>query len=128
MNHRQFTLSLFLALGVSFNSQAGVPKVQATGVFSNFHYVQEAGDVVGMEIHVLYGNQYWVLFQLAEGAPSAPVLVEAKVMDGSIEFSLPESFGILRTFRGKISKSGITGKFAGQSDTIRLPRTKSYWQ
>lgn len=116
---------LFLAV-VAFAANA--QSVQVTGFFSNMEYFDETGDVVGMEVFILYSSGgYWVLFQDAQGAPAAPVLVKAAITGDALEFTLPASAG-LGSFKGQVTASALVGKFSGMQKAIRLPRAKSYWQ
>jgi len=103
------------------------PKVQLTGIFSSFEYGDESGDLGGYEIFVIYSNGHWVLYQEAFGEPSTPSLVKAKIDGLNIEFTVADLQGHKKTFKGKISKTHLIGKF-DNGDQLKLPRKKSYWQ
>jgi hypothetical protein len=50
---------------------------RVTGFFSDMTWVEEAGDVVGMEVFIVYSShgmsgQHWAYVQIAEGLPSEP--------------------------------------------------------
>jgi hypothetical protein len=125
-------LVLLASLAIAWSAVA--EKARVTGCFTDMRYVQETGDVVGMEVSILYSNgagpegEFWVLFQIAEGAPSPPVLVKAKVVGKAVEFTLPASAGTLGTFKGVIGEQALVGTFSGVRERVRLPRGRSYWQ
>ena len=103
-------------------------KVKVTGLFSDMHYVEGAGDVIGTEILISFStNGYWVYVQMAEGVPGNPALVNATVTDDKIEFVLPESMG--GRFTGHVTDKGLVGKFERFCNkNTTLPPRKSYWQ
>jgi hypothetical protein len=103
---------------------------QITGIYSNMRYVERAGDVVGMEIFIVGGvASYYATVQIAEGTPEPPVVVKVEVKSSTIEFTLPTDSGVNRgRFTGRISATGITGKFQHAQKTEALNRRKSYWQ
>ena len=105
-------------------------KSQITGMFSSMHYVEEAGDVIGMEIFIIDGGDgYYATVQIAQGAPDPPVLVKIAVKGPVIEFILPNSSTMnLGKFSGKISARGMVGKFQNAEKSEFLSRRKSYWQ
>lgn len=94
------------------------------------HYVEEAGDVVGMEVFIIDGGDgYYATVQIAEGAPAAPVLVKVEVKGSMIEFILPTSSTMnLGKFTGEISARGMVGKFQSAEKSEFLSRRRSYWQ
>jgi hypothetical protein len=111
---------------------AAEPKARPTGLFSDMTWVEEGGDVVGMEVLISYTpggseGQYWAYVQIAEGVPSPPVVVEATVKGDRVEFTLPKSTG-LGKFVGRATNKALVGKFEGSITTVKLPRRKSYWQ
>ncbi len=93
-------------------------------------YIKEAGDVVGTEIFITYSiDQYWALVQNAEGSPSDPILVKAKVQGNRLSFDLPSDSPALRGhFEGELKRDGLVGGIDGARDTINLKRRNSYWQ
>lgn len=107
-------------------------RIQITGMYSDLYHVPEAGDVVGLEIFVVYGGDcYYATVQIAEGVPEPPVLVKLQITGSSIEFSLPVHAGSLSElgkFKGKITATGLTGKFEKETTSRVLKRKKSYWQ
>ncbi|MFA6541909.1 MAG: hypothetical protein WCT99_09935 [Bacteroidota bacterium] len=131
MNKLKYVLSFLL--GAVLCSQVYSQKLQQiTGIYTNFEYIRESGDVVGMEVIIVYSTdgmkgQHYALVQEAEGLPAPPVLVQVKVNNDEIEFTIPEK-QTTRTFKGKISKKELVGRFAGSDEAIHLKRKKSYWQ
>lgn len=105
--------------------------VQITGIFSNLTYIEDAGDVVGMEVFILNSNAgHFAMVQIAAGPIADPVLVVAKFDGNKIEFTLPTTAGIepMGKYTGKITSTGLLGKFEKESKTQFLKRKKSYWQ
>ena len=104
--------------------------VQITGIYSNMRYVEEAGDVVGIEIFIVDGGHgYYATVQIAEGAPEPPIVVKVEVKGSMIEFIFSDDSGIdYGKFVGKISAKGLTGKFQTSMKSEFLSRKRSYWQ
>ena len=121
-----------LILAQSRHRQMTKQRIQITGVYSNLTYIEEAGDVVGVEIYILSGGSgYFATVQIAEGAPDDPVLVPVKVNGTSIEITFPSDSAIGRdrgNYHGKITALGLSGKFEKETKRIFLKRKKSYWQ
>ena len=106
------------------------PDPKVAGVFSDLHWVEEAGDLVGTEVFLFRGRDgYWALLQLAEGAPADPSLVSATVSGTAVEFPFP-AFGPKAVFKGQVTTTRLEGAVTGGSApvTISLPRRGSYWQ
>jgi hypothetical protein len=131
---RIFWLNLFvgvLLLPSSFGlaqKADSADSINKTGCFTNIFYHEEAGDVLGTELFIVYSNDgYYVLFQDAEGEPSPPQLVRATVTGDRISFQLPATQGFrTQTVTGNFTPTALTCKFAGT--IIKLIRGKSYWQ
>jgi hypothetical protein len=128
-------LRLF-AFAITFLSAAfafAAPPAKVTGIFSNLHYVVEAGDVMGFEIFILYGGNsgYYAVVQCANGWPSKPAVVAATVRRNEVEFSLhsdvdshcPEGI-----FKGRVTTQGLNGVFESTEYPGFLKRKRSYWQ
>ena len=101
-----------------------------TGIYTDMRVSATTGDLGGMEVFVLSSKRgEFALVQMAEGAPSAPVLVSASVKDSTITFTLPSSsaLGGLGAFLGVVKGGHLRGRFANDY-VIDLPRGKSYWQ
>jgi hypothetical protein len=100
-----------------------------TGIYSNMFYNEEGGDLVGFEMFILMGGEdYYVIYQESEGAPSVPIVVEAKINGNIISFTITEPTGKEGKFIGKISAKYLIGKFEGEENQIKLTKKKSYWQ
>lgn len=110
----------------------GVSQPKVTGIFSNLHYIEEAGDVLGVEISIIYSTSgYFAFIQCAEGAPSKPVLVVAKVNGNHIQLAShddPASHCPKASFSGKDTATGLQGTFDGTTYPGFLKRRKGYWQ
>ncbi len=120
---------------LTFAQKAGQQKakqrVQVTGIFSDLRYSNESGDVIGLEIFIVYAGDYYATIQVAEGFPEPPFVVKLQVKDSSIEFTLPEKTGSLSglgKFTGKITATGLNGKFEHETEKRALKRKNSYWQ
>ena len=129
---KQKYILLLLLLVISFSLAFSQKQEQITGIYTNLEYVKESGDVVGMEVIIVYSTdgtkgQHYALFQEAQGQPSSPVLTQVTVNKDEIEFTIPDK-QTNRTFKGKISKKELVGKFRGNDETIHLKRKRSYWQ
>lgn len=124
-------VGVVLLLGAPSPAGAAEKRDRVTGLFSDMHWVEEAGDVVGTEVLISYSSgmkgHYWAYVQVAEGSPSPPVLVEATVSGDRVEFTLPGSKG-LGHFVGKVTAKALVGKFDSSEAVVTLPRRKSYWQ
>ena len=69
-----FILFIFIS-GVAIAADL---KVFPTGIYTDIYFNEEAGDLLGVEIFLLRGgDEYYVLFQSAEGIPGKPVVVPA---------------------------------------------------
>ncbi|PYS47432.1 MAG: hypothetical protein DMF68_15970 [Acidobacteria bacterium] len=124
-----FVICSFLIFPVLANQRTS-RKVQVTGIYSSLRYVEDAGDVVGMEIFISNSRDgYHATVQIAEGVMFAPILIEVQVKGTNIEFTLPESAGQrARKFLGQLTANGITGKFQDDVKSTFLKRKNSYWQ
>ncbi|MFC7301086.1 hypothetical protein [Cognatiluteimonas weifangensis] len=124
------TIIAIAAFALASSAAASEPKI--TGTYSGFEYIAEAGDVVGVEITIVYSDSgYFALVQCAEGSPGAPSLVPATVDVSTVSFSLPpqaDSDCPATQFQGTISKRGLTGTFKDTNWPGLLKRRHSYWQ
>ena len=122
-----FAISALVLAGPSAASNP-----QITGTYSSLEYIAEAGDVVGVEITVIYSDSgYFALVQCAEGSPGAPQLIPVTVEGSTISFSLPpqaDSDCPATNFLGSISKRGLTGTFKDNDWPGFLKRRRSYWE
>ncbi len=120
-------VTAFLLFAVACLVHAG-DATRLTGVFSNLEYIEEAGDLVGWEVIIVFGgDRHYAIVQDAEGSPSPPEVVALTVSGTKISFTLEDG----STFSGVISKRGIKGSFKhqlGGTEDVALKRGKSYWQ
>jgi len=103
-----------------------------TGTYTNMSYIEDAGDVVGYEIKIVFiGDGFQGALQIAEGVPGKLILVEVQSPDTKVSFSIPDSSGpYAGQFVGTIEGSVLKGEFRfkdGGSDKVELKRGKSYW-
>jgi hypothetical protein len=91
-NILQVFIAAILLIGFSQLSTAG-SDIDLTGTYSSFKSTA-SGDIVGEEIRVLqfdYPQGYWIAYQCAEGEPSEPVFIQAKVKGPKVlELTVPE--------------------------------------
>jgi len=103
-----------------------------TGVYSDMCYNVGGGDILGMEIQVVYSKKgYYVVYQTSEGEPSVPVVIQTTIKDRTIEFQIPEEVPFSGNFYGQITDKGIEGKiegYSGYASKLILKRQLSYWQ
>lgn len=123
-------ITLLFTASVTFAQSAISQEQKVTGMYSNVSYNREGGDIVGMEVFVVYSRDgYRVVYQSSEGEPSSPVVVPAKIDGNAISFSLPPPGTDPRgNFTGKIKPTEMVGTFSGNGQTVHLPRRASYWQ
>lgn len=123
------TLMLFSLVAVSGVAYAA-QSVRFTGTFSDMHYSQESGDLIGHELSIVFTNAgYEGTYQVAEGEPSKLMLVEIVFHGDRISFSVPTGT-YAGSFTGIIKLKGIAGTFtykSGAKEKVDLPRRKSYW-
>lgn len=107
---------------------------RVTGVYSDMEFNSESGDVVGVEVILVFSREgYFAIFQSAEGAPSVPVVVPASVKSEMVQFEVPVGNGV-SVFNGSVSKEMLIGEFSGGAinkegrRVFLLPRRLSYWQ
>jgi hypothetical protein len=132
---------LGLMLGLAADAQL---PVLPSGLFSDMRYIKEAGDVVGTEIFITYGDgEYWAQVQRAEGEPSEPHLAKVDVQGTKLSFELafnethieytngigrPKVVHYNPHFDGEFSRDRLVGKFNTDGRMLTLKRGKSYWQ
>jgi len=130
----RMSLALLIAVA-SMGSVAGQNSPRAagarpTGMFSNLQYIAEAGDVIGMEVYLVFGHgEYSAIVQCAGGEPGSPIVVSAQVEKMRVSFDLPEGQPECGTsFEGVVSTQGLRGRFRGEGKDRWLPRKKGYWE
>jgi hypothetical protein len=130
MSAATFVLTLLLTSG-----WAAQAKPRVTGFYSDMQYIKEAGDVVGMEVWIVYARgSYWATVQLADGEPDVPVVVPVLVSGQRVGFTLtepsirsegkPEQNLVLK-FDGTATNWALTGVFG--TEHVTLKRGNSYW-
>ncbi len=94
-------------------------------------YIEEAGDVVGYEIKIVFtGTSFQGAMQIAEGVPGPLIVVEVEAEGEQIRFSIPDSSTYAGEFTGTVEKGFLKGELrfkSGATEKLKLPRTKSYW-
>jgi hypothetical protein len=133
--NRLLKLLVAFLLLLAFLPTVAMPINKITGVYSDMRFAQDSGDILGIEIFVMFSRSgYWVVFQDAEGSPSEPIVVKAKISNDEISFSLPHRNGYSGNFKGHIKGRFLVGQFEmGQlsdshSAKFKLKRKNSYWQ
>jgi len=135
MKHLKALIAFTILLSCIAPVTVEAASIKVTGVYSDMHLEKKSGDVLGIEIVIVYSTKgYMVTFQSSEGVPSVPITVSARISGNDIEFTLPPSEGYSGVFKGKIGRNELRGQFEnGQLNNkseqiIRLKRGKSYWQ
>lgn len=120
----------FALIFISINVAATETDHQkVTGMFSDMTYSQETGDVIGIEVFLVYSNRgYFAVYQTSEGEPSVPVVVSARVDGSSVSFQVPPEIDSRGSFNGAIGNNELTGRFSGNGQVVHLKRKPSYWQ
>ncbi len=106
--------------------------VKKTGTFSNLTYHKESGDLLGVEIRIVYAKQgYQGTFQASEGEPDNLELINSIIFDGnSIRFAISSSSLYGGKFVGSITDANLSGTLTlnnGHKVLINLKRRGSYW-
>jgi hypothetical protein len=114
----------------------GAEEVPVTGFFTNMEYIDGAGDVVGMEVWIVYARgKYWATVQLAQGEPDPPVVVPVQVLAQQVSFGIKQPSirsdrhsapGLILKFEGTVTRTSLTGTFA--NERVMLKRGPTYWQ
>jgi hypothetical protein len=106
------------------------------GTFSNLHYIDQTGDVVGTELTIIpqYQTAY-AIFQCSEGSPSDPVFVPVTINGNQIQFTVhSRDKSCDGVFTGTMTARGL--KLVAQSENKSpkaseaselLSRRASYW-
>ena len=125
-----FLITLLFAAASVGTGWAVQQRDRPTGVYTNMRVSSATGDVGGIEIFVLGSNRgYYVLVQMAEGAPMTPVLASARIRDGEILFEMARDsrLGGMGAFEGSIGGGHLRGRF-GNGFAVDLQRGQSFWQ
>jgi hypothetical protein len=109
------------AMAYSIAAQPKTPsKIQITGFFHDAN--EHSGNFYGHTILVYHGIDYWVVYQKIDEQEMPPIATQAKVVGNTIEFTIEPVPGEKATFRGKIEKDYLVGKFDNLSLVIKLKR------
>ncbi len=135
---QKLPFALFALLAVSMQAQSTPAQRHgpAFGTFSNLHYIDQTGDVVGTELTIIpqYQTAY-AIFQCSLGAPSDPVFVPVTINGNQIQFTVhSRDKSCDGAFTGTITARGM--KLVTQSENKSpkaseaselLSRRASYW-
>ncbi len=122
-----------LVAGTAFGVHAS-PRTETeprvTGTYSDMHYIQQSGDVLGTELKIVFtGSMFQGALQIAQGPPGELIMVNVESKD-LIQFTMPDDCEYPGNFSGTVSKGWLRGKFQyknGFTETVALRRGKSYW-
>ena len=118
-------LALCIPLALA-SPPSAAPKI--TGTYSTLAYHAEGGDVLGIELSIVYTQRgYYVIYQSSEGEHIVPVVVPAQIKGTRLAFTLPNEADPRGSFHGRIERDAIRGNFSGNRQTVTLPRKSSYW-
>ncbi len=122
---------LLLTIAGTFDGQSTPSErhLPIFGTYSSLVYgAKDTGDLNGTELTVIpqYISAY-VLFQCAEGVPSMPLLVPAKVTSDSVDFVIPDSTDAMcpGKYHGVLTARGL--RLAHNGSVELIPRRRSYW-
>jgi hypothetical protein len=131
-------LCSLLLLAFSGSNAQQRPKV--TGFFTDMHYIEGAGDLLGTEVWIVYARGgFWATVQMAEGEPDPPAVVPVEVSGSRVKFTIrePRIFGgtgkpapdFVLNFDGTVSKAGLLFTSSPfDPKPVLLKRGNSYWQ
>jgi hypothetical protein len=126
MIRRIAVMALILSFALSFTGASARKKLRVSGIYSDLHYNEEAGDLLGTEVWLTPTNSGWhAVVQIAEGEPDVPVVVFAEVDGANVSFEIPGGDRPLR-FIGRVSDRSLDGTLG--HETLSLKRGRSYWQ
>ena len=122
---------LVLMLSVFSPVQAEGQKI--SGIYSNLHFNEEGGDLLGMEVFLFPSGPrselaYSAFVQIAEGGAPYGVVVQVSVANGHISFSLPAgSVYAGMKFNGIFTDSELV-LTDNNGNKEHLKHGNSYWQ
>ena len=119
---------LLITLLASVASAADSDKeLRISGIYSSLRYVEETGDLIGIEILVI--PSWTAVVQVAEGDVPFIAVVELKPVGDHFEFAMPAD-STLSHVRCEIRFLPTEAQLFGADcfDERALPRTKSYWE
>jgi hypothetical protein len=122
---------LFAFIGFADAAPAPQPHFRVTGIYSNLHYNDEGGDLLGMELLIIPDNSSYVAcVQIAEGGSPFVVVVPFVVKGSQVQFTLPSGSAYSGThFTGSFASGGAKLILQWpQGPQEVLVRGRSYWQ
>src|SRR2546427_11975867 len=119
MKRYLLAMTMTLCLTGSDGPVAADEAPRVTGLFSDMRRIADAGDVVGMEVFIVYSTdgirgRHWAFVAVAEGVPAQPFLVEVSVVGEQLHFVLPKATGIQGRFVGRVTQNGSGGETRGE--------------
>lgn len=129
-------IGIYFFLISILSNAAELPANSLTGIYSDISFNKESGDLLGSEIFLMRGNnEFFVVFQSAQGVPSTPVLVTAKIKGNKLSFQLPKNDNAYSgLFEAVLYRDRLEGFFGdgqlapnGKKKFI-LRKRMSYWQ
>ncbi|MBF0217151.1 MAG: peptidylprolyl isomerase [Candidatus Omnitrophica bacterium] len=101
------------------------------GIYSSLDYINESGDLVGMEVLIFPGGpgrDHSALVQIAEGEAPYAALVPVKVHGSRIRFTMPKNGPVgPEHYAGTIKDDALVIEYIKGGEEI-LKRGKSYWE
>src|SRR6185312_1049625 len=108
------SFKLLVALTLLIATPGYGAQVRVTGTFTDLRYIQESGDLLGLELLIVpaQGDSggYVAFVQLAEGAGPYSALVPVKVSGDRVSFSMPAHGAYAGlSFSGLLGADKLTG-------------------
>ena len=103
------------------------------GIYSSLRYIEEGGDLIGMEVivvpsHRTAGLSYSAFVQISEGGAPDVVVVDFMEKNGKMEFVFPPGSPYAgQKLTGTLVKGEMVLKWPNGAEE-HLKRGKSYWQ
>lgn len=131
---RLYATVLFLLCslsGITFGREPEPNYALFTGTYSSFEYNAEAGDLNGVEVHILFTDKgLKAVVQFADGGAGDVALVNVTATGTQLHFEIPAGFEYEGRFDGTVSAKGLDGTFTykgSRPEHLVLPRTLGYW-
>lgn len=124
-----FLLTLLTMVASAADSQVAV---KVAGIYSTLRYIEETGDLIGLEVMVIpQGDKdAWnAVIQVAEGGAPLVVIVPLEPVGDHFEFAMPKD-GFLSHIRCAVHFLATEAQLSGPAcfDERLLRCTKSYWE